>query len=94
MSKKLAQRAPVTERALVQRINRKLADDDQKLTKLRGRAAEEFGDWVVVPIPNKAAILGHGRSGPLSRIEQHGVDLEKMGRELQVLRPWEEMRND
>jgi hypothetical protein len=80
---------PITTRAIVQRINRKLATDDRKLVKLRGRAAGECGDWVVVPIPNRADVRGWGRAGPLSRVEQYNVDLDALGREIGVLRPWE-----
>src|SRR5580658_1271529 len=95
---KAAKRAPVTARALVQRINRKLAGEDApkpwdhgpyQLVALRGAAAEEFGKWVIVPTPNLADIAGHGSAGPLSRIEKDNVDLEGFGRELGVLRPWE-----
>jgi hypothetical protein len=81
-------RVPVTERAIVARINRKLAGDELRLVSLRGRAAEEFGAWVVVP--SKAG--GPYTSVPTSaRIERHGIDLAAYGRELGVLQPWEEV---
>jgi hypothetical protein len=98
MAKAAARRAPVTARAIVQRINRKLGGEDApkpwnhgpyKVVYLRGAAAEEFGKWVVVPTPNWADEVGHGPAGPLSRIEKDHVDLEDFGREIGVLRPWE-----
>lgn len=83
---------PVTGRAVIQRINRKLAQGEQKLVKLRGRAAEEYGTYVVIPIPSMMDVIGWGRNGPLSRrIEQYGVDPETLARELEVLAPHEVM---
>ena len=79
----------MTTRALIQRINRKLAENDQKLVKLRGKAAEEFGEYVIVPVPSVADVAGHGEAGPLSRIEKWNIGLDKLGRELGVLRTWE-----
>jgi hypothetical protein len=76
--------------AAIKRINRELAADNMKLVKLRGRKAEEYGDFVVIDRPNVSDVVGWGMHGPLhSRIEQHNVDLTKLGRELGVLREWE-----
>jgi hypothetical protein len=92
--KTAARRVPVTERAIVQRINRLLGGDNApdpwnngpyQLVALRGAAAEEFGDWVLVPTPNSADVM------PLSRIERDNVDLEAFGREIGALKPWEEV---
>jgi hypothetical protein len=74
----------VTERALVARINRKLVDDGLKVAELRGRAAEDYGKYVLIPIPSAADVLGHGPAGPLSRIERT-VDPEELARELGVV---------
>lgn len=56
---------PVTERALTQRINRKLGEGGAwgptRLVGLRGRAAEELGRWVVVPAPNSADVASRSR---------------------------------
>jgi hypothetical protein len=42
---------PVSMRALVQRINRKLAQDGEVLKKLRGeRYRAEFGDYYIVRV--------------------------------------------
>jgi hypothetical protein len=83
---------PVSPGALIKRINRRLVDDDMKLVALRGKKAEEYGRFVVIDKPNLADIAGWGRHGPLhSRLEQENVDLEKLGRELGVLKSWESL---
>jgi hypothetical protein len=85
-----ASRVPVTERALIQRINRKLAEDDMKLVKLRGHSARAHGEFVVLEKPSFADVIGWGRNGPLhSRIEQTDVDLAELAAELGVLKPGE-----
>ncbi len=79
-------KVPVTARALVQRINRKLRGVDQLLRKTRydheagvngseSRAWQDLGDYYVVDL-----------AGPI--VEDH-VDLEALGRKLGVLEPWE-----
>ena len=87
------QATEVTARALVQRINRNLDEEGLKLVKLRGRAAEEWGEYVIVLLPSRGDVRGWGPSGPItaSRIEKHGIELEKLGRELGVMRPSEKL---
>jgi hypothetical protein len=90
---------PVTQRALLARINRKLESDAREggdrfvLFTLRGAAADEFGKFILVPAPSLADQIGHGRQGPLThnRIERDNVDLEAYGREVGVLRTWESL---
>jgi hypothetical protein len=93
MSKKTAaenpKRVPVGERALINRVNRILKKDDQKLFTLKGGAADEFGRYVVVPIPNLATAIAWGRRGPLSRVEKGTYDLEGLAREYGALADWE-----
>lgn len=79
----------ISEEASVKRVNRRLKKDDQKIVRLRGRAAEEYGRYVLVPIPSLHDVAGHGARGPLSRIERMNVDVASLARELGVLRPWE-----
>jgi hypothetical protein len=68
---------PVTMRALVQRINRKLAKDDEQLRKTRGqRWWTDLGDYHIVNYNMNALMRGH-------------VDPEALGRELGVLSEWE-----
>jgi hypothetical protein len=74
--------APVTLRALVQRINRSLAKDDELLRKSRGlRMALAVGDWYIVNI-RRNWIVGKN------------VDPEALGRDLEVLHPWEKVIDD
>jgi hypothetical protein len=74
------QKVPVTRRALVQRIKRKLRDRDEMLVSTsRGAVASgDLGDFCVVGI--------HGYN-----ISQARVDPEKLGRKLGVLQPWEQL---
>jgi hypothetical protein len=68
---------PVSERALVQRINRKLLLDDQRLVKTRGaQAILDLGEYYVLDWRRNLAL-------------DTRVDPEDLGRELGALRPWE-----
>jgi len=67
----------VSKRALVQRINRKLAADDECLKKTRGgRMQQEFGDFYLLDTRINGVI---GKD----------VDPEELGRKLGVLHPGE-----
>jgi len=73
------QTVPVSERALVQRIGRALAKEGEQLQKARGKKASlELGDYYTVSISRNFVV-------------QKDVDIEKLGRELQVLRPYENL---
>jgi hypothetical protein len=68
----------VTTRALVQRINRKLANENQKLCATRGeRSRAEFGDYYIVNL----------HSG---NVTSWRINPDEMARQLGVLRPYEE----
>lgn len=72
-----SQSAPVTRRALVQRINRSLAKDGEQMKATRGNAARvELGDYYIVD-------LG------LNAITKKRVSPEELGRKLGVLQPYE-----
>lgn len=65
----------LTERALVQRIKRKLEKEQKCLKKSRGGPFhEELGDYYVV--------------GPIEVVSTH-VDIEALGRKLNVIKPFE-----
>ncbi|HEY3549338.1 MAG TPA: hypothetical protein VGK17_24980 [Propionicimonas sp.] len=73
----------VTMRALVQRINRKLAKENQVLKAQRGAAArldnpQGLGAYYIVDT----------HSG---NVDAQHVDPEKLGRELGVLQTWERL---
>jgi hypothetical protein len=79
MAKPTTERVPVSERALIQRINRVLAKQDEVVKTTRGEKAEsELG---------RHYILNFSFNG----IMQKDIDIEACGRELKVLRPWEMM---
>ncbi len=70
---------PVSERAVIQRINRALALQGQKMRKTRGwRAHHELGDYYVV-VPSRNFIVAQN------------IDLEAFARELEVLAPYERL---
>jgi hypothetical protein len=74
----MAKRAKVevSLRALTQRINRRLAADDQVLKAARGRRMQAAGDYYIVSVRQGAVIA-------------RNVDLETLGRKLGVLKEWE-----
>jgi len=76
-------KVPVSERALVGRINRALRDDDLMLRKNRpgGRAEQEMGRYFEL-------------NTRINGATQYHVDIEDYGRELGVLREWEELRDE
>jgi hypothetical protein len=70
-------KVPITMKAIVQRINRKLKADDEALKKTRGtRAYLDLGDWYVLNVNR-------------NWISAHHVDPEELGRELGVPQEWE-----
>lgn len=73
-------KAPVSERALLARINRKLAKDGEKLLRCKqsSRAYAELGDYYIVDT---------GANVILSK----NCDLECIGRESGVLAAWEKV---
>ena len=79
------QSVPVSERALVQRVNRKLRHDDRRLCAARGFWAEgthydstDLGRYYVVDVMRNAVV-------------DRQVDLETYGRDLGVLASWESL---
>lgn len=69
-------KVPLTARALLQRINRKLLPDSERIVKTRSRWVSTVGDYFRIDL-NKNAVV------------DHDVNLENLGRELGVLRPYE-----
>jgi hypothetical protein len=73
------QKAPVSERALIQRINRKLWDDDEMVKTTRGGRAEmDLGRHYVV-------------NWRINGVIHKDIDLEDWGRDLGVLKNWEKV---
>ena len=78
-------KVPVTMRAIVQRINRKLAADGyRRLKQSRGRPWKyldrDVGKWFLV-------------DGRRNSVERTHVDPEELAKELGVLKPWERVRD-
>jgi hypothetical protein len=72
-----SERVPVTERALIQRVNRKLAASGQLLKKTRGEAAEEtIGAYYVLDTRRNTVVLSR-------------VNLVALAQKLGVLQKWE-----
>ncbi|HTV59602.1 MAG TPA: hypothetical protein VMJ93_12095 [Verrucomicrobiae bacterium] len=78
----MPKRVSVTERALMQRINRKLHEEGRCVKKTRGeRAWTELGACYVLDCEG-------------NYIVEHHVDVEDLGRELEVLRDWEVLKGE
>jgi hypothetical protein len=70
-------KVPITERALIQRINRALAKEGQILRAARGeRSRAELGDYYIVDLSRNT-------------VEAQHCDPIKLGKELGVLQAWE-----
>jgi hypothetical protein len=75
-------KVPVTMRALIARINRKLAPEGKRLKIVRGwKARSDLGDYYILN-PNRNWIVGHH------------VDPEGLGRKLGVLEGWEQVASE
>jgi hypothetical protein len=73
----VAKTVPVGEHALIQRINRALAKEGEKLKKARTvRVSTSVGDFFIVDLQRNV-------------VAYPDVDLEDLGRELKVLKPYE-----
>ena len=73
------QKVAVSERALYQRIDRKLRLDDEKLCTARNANVEtSVGRYYIINVQRNI-------------ITTQRVDLEALGRELAVIKPWEEV---
>jgi hypothetical protein len=76
---KRTQKIPISMRALIARINRKLRPDDKVLRAARGaRAKLEFGSYYVVNFNRNLVIAHH-------------VDPEELGRKLDAMSKWEQV---
>jgi hypothetical protein len=73
------QRVPITEKALYQRINRKLRADGEVLKRARGRVGTTLGEYYVLDIQRNF-------------VAQRDVDLAELGRELGVMAEWESLQ--
>ncbi len=75
-------RVPVGERSLIQRLNRRLAKDSQKLYASRSRAAvSNFGKFYIADTST-------------GEITASLIDLEGLARDLGVLHPWESLASE
>ena len=82
MAKQKASGVPVSERALIQRINRKLAAQDEIVRTARGgRAEQDLGRYFIVDVR-------------IGGVVHSDIDLEEWGRELAVLRSYERLVQD
>lgn len=71
--------APVSRRALIQRINRNLSKEDKILKASRGeRARQDLGDYYIIALSGRSVL-------------QKDIDVEKLGRQLGTLKPFERL---
>ena len=88
MKTKPQQKVPITKRAIIARINRKLHQqpNPEVLRAARGeRQAEELGDYYTI----ETGTFGVARTAISQGVCRVHLNLEKLGRELGVLEPWE-----
>lgn len=78
---KARQAVPVSLRALVARINRKLAPDEMLKATRGERWRDELGDFYLVDLDANAVMAKH-------------VDPESYGRKLGVLKAWERLQEE
>lgn len=76
-----ADRFPVSLRAVIQRINRKLAPDLRKLKKTRERYRSDLGDYYVLDFDRNFILWKH-------------VEPETLAKELGVLGDFERVEED
>ena len=81
MKAKTVKQVPVSERALVQRINRVLAKEGEKLIKARGRDISSCGQYYTILFSFNA-------------VGRKDVGIEELGRDLGALRPWEMLADE
>jgi len=74
-------KVPVSPRALLQRINRALRSNLRGVRKARGDRWPELGEYYLMDF-NRNTIL------------RMKVDLEQLGRELEVLQPFEQLEEE
>ena len=73
-------RIGVSERALIERINRKLSPTGKVLKRARPRAAGFVGQFFILDLTTSSASARH-------------CDLEAVGRELGCLKAWERLED-
>ena len=75
-------KVPVSMRALLQRINRRLAKEEEVLKKLRGeRYRGDFGDYYIV-------------NWRFNLVKRTHIDPVALAQELDVLAAWETVREE
>ena len=76
ITKARPKKVPVTLDAALQRINRRLAGEQQSLRITRDRWRSNLGDFYLLDLTRNVVVASH-------------VNPEELGRELGVLEPWE-----
>jgi hypothetical protein len=77
MGIKAGSKVPVSVRAIVQRINRVLQENDRQLKAARGgRALQACGRFYVINVKSNTVV-------------QHNVDLSELAQELGTIKPFE-----
>jgi hypothetical protein len=72
-------KVPIAEKALYQRINRKLRADGEVLKRARGNVETTLGEYYVVNVERNF-------------VAQHHVDIAELGREIGVMAEWESLQ--
>jgi hypothetical protein len=81
-TQEMDKKIPVSETALIKRLNRKLHAYDEMLHKTRGgRARQDLGEFYIVNYRTNGAVATH-------------VDIEELAREHGALQPWEALEEE
>ena len=81
MPKRAKRTVPVSRRALIQRINRRLPEDEILKTSRGHMLRNNVGDYYILDVNRNFIVTGH-------------VDLEELGRKLEALFPYEHLEDD
>ena len=81
MPKRAKRTVPVSRRALIQRINRRLPEDEILKTSRGHMLRNHVGDYYILDVNRNCIVTGH-------------VDLEKLAKELKALAPYEHLEDE
>lgn len=75
----MSKKVPITEKALYQRINRKLRQRDEVLKRSRVSTEVDLGKYFVVDLHRNA-------------VTNHHIDIEDFGKQIGVMADWESLQ--
>jgi hypothetical protein len=80
------EKVPISERALLQRLNRALAKEDLMVKKSRSKDQDSRGNYVYREL-GEFFVVNTQRNV----VDSKNIDLEDWGKKMKVLKPWERL---